>query len=396
MHLPALVAAAGEVRHGAGRRDRRGDRAASVMPPTPSSRRCWRRRTTTSGSVCSGRRASIRTNRSRPPCSCRRCNRARVSARAVVWHLFHSIDEGDQVAEEAARGRGAETWRGERGGRGPHLGRLRPRDAGARAWRGAHESGLGRCDCARRERHPRQGGFRRGRSVSDARRAESPRAARGFSQPELARRGGRKAKRRKRDGLSRTQVMRTIPVFAKGLLADLFEVTGCRPPNESYFAVGDVTYRPEGGAQRISLVQTTLSKPCEAFVGILMKLTIALAERPITPEFADRIVLLFNRQYLACADDPFPPKQPKVGPNSTIVPSRRTRQGNFVYPPNHGARPDRRHRAARRSHQLHGMRGQRGDHPQRQPGARPRRDPRRLHRRSTRRPWSTVSPSRRT
>jgi TonB family protein len=160
-------------------------------------------------------------------------------------------------------------------------------------------------------------------------------AVRGFSQAEPPRRNARATPERKRPAanpLSRTHVMRTIPVFSKGLLADLLQVTGCKPPNESYLAVGDVTYRPEGGPQRISVVQASLSKPCEQFVYSMMKLTIALAERPITPESADRIVLLFNRQYLACADDPFPPVQPRARLDSTIVPPKRTRAAKIVYP----------------------------------------------------------------
>jgi TonB family protein len=156
-------------------------------------------------------------------------------------------------------------------------------------------------------------------------------AVRGFEHAESRRRGPRK-KGAPADGQSRMRVMRTIPVFAKGLLGDLLQVTGCRPPDESYFAVGDVTYRPEGNPQRISVAQASMSKECDQFVHSMMKLTIALAERPIVPEAADRIVMLFNRQYLACADDPFPPNRPRFRPDSTIVPPNRKRAAKMVYP----------------------------------------------------------------
>jgi TonB family protein len=128
------------------------------------------------------------------------------------------------------------------------------------------------------------------------------------------------------------QVMRTIPVFATGLLGDLLKVTGCRLPNERHFAAGEITYRPEGGPQRISAITTTQSKECEQFVSAMMKLTIALAERPIAPDYADHIVLLFNRQYLECADDPFPPVRPKFGPGSTFVRPKRVRAADIQYP----------------------------------------------------------------
>ncbi len=64
----------------------------------------------------------------------------------------------------------------------------------------------------------------------------------------------------------------------------------------------------------------------------MMRLTIALADRPVMPEFADRIVLLFNRQYLACADDPFPPVRPRSRPDSTLTPPTLKRQPDINYP----------------------------------------------------------------
>lgn len=144
------------------------------------------------------------------------------------------------------------------------------------------------------------------------------------------------------EAAKRTQVMRTIPVFAKGLLGDLLQVTGCRPVNEEHFAVGEVTYHPEGAAKSVSIVQMTLTKACERFVNAMMRLTIALAERPVMPGFADRIVLLFNRQYLACADDPFPPVRPRGRPDSTLTPPTVKKRPNIIFP---------------RAAELHSMRG---------------------------------------
>jgi TonB family protein len=157
-------------------------------------------------------------------------------------------------------------------------------------------------------------------------------AVRGFDNAAESQRFERTRRRANTEGQTRTQVMRTIPVFAKGLLGDLLKVTGCRPPNERHFAAGEVTYRPEGGPQHISIINTTQSKDCAAFVSAMMKLTIALGERPITPDSADHIVLLFNRQYLACADDPFPPVRPRFGPHSTLVRPKRIKQADIQYP----------------------------------------------------------------
>ena len=111
-------------------------------------------------------------------------------------------------------------------------------------------------------------------------------------------------------------------------------MTGCRTPTEQHFAAGEVSYRPTGGPQQITLAQTTpLSKECDRFVSAMMKLSIAAGERPITPDSIDRILLLFDRQYLACADDPFPPIRPRFGPNSTIVRPQRKRGADIQYPP---------------------------------------------------------------
>ena len=118
----------------------------------------------------------------------------------------------------------------------------------------------------------------------------------------------------------------------------------------------------------------------------MMKLSIALAERPITPDCADHIVLLFNRQYLACADDPFPPVRPRFGPNSTIVPPKRMRRSRHPVSTDRAARRSLEGVVrARRPHQPHGMRRQRRDDAQRQPAARSRRDPGRVHREILRR-----------
>ena len=301
---------------------------------------------------------------------------------AVVWHLFHIVNAGDAVPDDLVAAAAPKPIVAS----AASVGDLTWEDFGREMLARARGTAPTKADWARviavDKNHERVRSLS-GEIVSyltpDEYKAVD--ASRGFSQPESPRRNAEQIRERKRvaDPLSRTQVMRTIPVFAKGLLADLLQVTGCRPPNELYLAVGDVTYRPEGGPQRISVLQAPLSKSCEQFVYSMMKLSIALAERPITPEFADRIVLLFNRQYLACADDPFPPDYQRPRPDSTIVPPRRTRQARLRLSTGRAARARRRDRDPRRRDQPHGMREQRGDVAQRRTGARSRRDPGCLH-----------------
>jgi TonB family protein len=251
---------------------------------------------------------------------------------AVVWHLLYAVEDGDPTPEEAvaaaapkpsAAGAAASDLTWEDFGR-----ELLARARGAAPTK-ADWIGMMTLD-KHKERVRRVAGDILSYLSPEEQKALA--AARGFDTGEQPRRRGReKEKKRATDGRSRTQVMRTIPVFAKGLLGDLLEVTGCRP-NESQLSVGEVTYHPEGGPKRISVIQAPMSKGCEQFVHTMMKLTIALAERPITPEFADRIVLLFNRQYLACADDPFPPVRPRFRPDSTIVPPQRIKRAEIQYP----------------------------------------------------------------
>jgi TonB family protein len=250
----------------------------------------------------------------------------------VVWHLLYTIDDGDPAPEEVAAAAAPKPYTA-----GAAAVELTWEDFGrellarARGVAPAKEDWVGmmRLDKNKERVRTLSGDVTTYLSPEELKALVTVRGLDvGEQQP---RRRGREKTRAPADTQSRTQVMRTIPVFAKGLLADLLQVTGCRP-NESQVSVGEVTYRPEGGPQRISVIQAAMSKGCEQFVHSMMKLTIALAERPIAPEFADRIVLLFNRQYLACADDPFPPVRPRFGPDSKIVPPNRTRRAEIQYP----------------------------------------------------------------
>lgn len=125
------------------------------------------------------------------------------------------------------------------------------------------------------------------------------------------RRLARDAKRSDQAVEARTQAMRTIPVFAQGLIADMLAVSKCRPPSAEHFAAGNVTYRPDGRAQSIALIEAAMPKECQAFVRGMMRLTIASPDHPVVAELADYVLLPFERQFLECADDPFPPVRPR-------------------------------------------------------------------------------------
>ncbi len=103
-----------------------------------------------------------------------------------------------------------------------------------------------------------------------------------------------------------THAVRTLPVFAKGLLADLRAVHGCKLPRTSWFAGGELTYRPDGRAQTLSPVERSLSAECQAFMRSALTLTIASLNFAVTPESRDYVLVLFSPEFLSCADDPFP------------------------------------------------------------------------------------------
>ena len=140
------------------------------------------------------------------------------------------------------------------------------------------------------------------------------------------------AKRTDRVLEARTEVMRTIPIFAQGLIGDMLAVNGCRPPRATDFAAGNVTYRADGRAEKIGLIQAVMSKECEAFVRGMMMLTIASPDHPVMPDLADRVLILFDPGYLACADNPFPPTRPRFDRDAKIEWPESERQPEFVYP----------------------------------------------------------------
>jgi hypothetical protein len=125
--------------------------------------------------------------------------------------------------------------------------------------------------------------------------------------------------------------MRTIPVFAKGLLADLMAINGCRPSGKSAFAAGEVKYHPDGRARTIAVTQAMLSKQCVAFVNAALTLTIASIDHPVAADLVDRVIVLLRSDFLACADDPFAPSQPR-GADLEFVYPKVTREPKVVYP----------------------------------------------------------------
>jgi TonB family protein len=156
-------------------------------------------------------------------------------------------------------------------------------------------------------------------------------AVRGDNKAGLLRRSGRDAKRTDREVEARTLVMRTIPIFAKGLIADMLALSDCRPPSDTHFAAGNVTYRPDGRPERIGLIQSPMSNDCQAFVRGMMVLTIASTDHPVAPDSADYVLLPFERKFLECADDPFAPARPREL-DMTYEPPRDARVPAPTYP----------------------------------------------------------------
>jgi hypothetical protein len=127
--------------------------------------------------------------------------------------------------------------------------------------------------------------------------------------------------------------MRTLPVFAKGLLADAMAITGCRSPGATQFAAGELKYQADGRPQSVSVIQMQLSQPCQAMVRSLLVLTIASLGRPATPEHVDRVMMLFEPAFLACADDPFAPQRPGAADQPFEFPKPK-REPRVLYPEN--------------------------------------------------------------
>jgi hypothetical protein len=128
-----------------------------------------------------------------------------------------------------------------------------------------------------------------------------------------------------------SQSLRTTPVFAKGLLGDLMSIHGCRPPRTSWFAAGDMKYRPDGRAQSLSIVQVALSQECQAFVRTAMMLSIASVDAPVVPERTDLVLVVFDPAFLACADDPFAASRPG-GADVAVERHKMTKEPKAQYP----------------------------------------------------------------
>jgi hypothetical protein len=250
----------------------------------------------------------------------------------VVWHLFFAAAAGDEIPEEVAAAAAASkpiaagtaasdlTW--EAYGR-ELLARFRGSRPTEADWAGL----MSMPENTRLARSLPLEAYARMTNAE----LKAIGAVRGDNKAGALRRHGRDAKRSDQEIEARTQLMRTIPVFAQGLIGDMLAVTDCRPPQADRFAAGSVTYRPDGRAQSIGLIQAPMTKECQAYVRGMMRLTIASPDHPIVPELADHVLLLFERQFLECADDPFPPSRPR-GANLTYEGPRDARVPDAVWP----------------------------------------------------------------
>lgn len=152
---------------------------------------------------------------------------------------------------------------------------------------------------------------------------------------DKARTASRRDREKERIDKPPTQSTRTIPVFAKGLLADLMTVSGCHPPKNSafvtrdmqmLFAAAEMKYKADGRPAGLSIVQASLSPECLAFVRAALTLTIASVDHPVLPDLTDLVLVLFMPEFFACADQavassrphgadlPFATPMPLVGP----------------------------------------------------------------------------------
>jgi hypothetical protein len=250
----------------------------------------------------------------------------------AVWHLFFSNDEGDPIPEDvmaaaapqpiaAGTPAGALTW-------DAFVRELFSRQRGTPATK-ADWAGMLALD-AYKERVKKLN-FRAHAWLTDA-ELNAIGAVRGDREADGMRRS---ARQRDWETLkvpeARTWNMRTMPVFAKGLLTDLMQIHGCRPSRAELFAAGDVKYRPDGRAQTISVSQTHMSGSCVAFVNAAMMLTIASLDHPVAPDLVDRVIVLLDPAFLACADDPFAPSHPR-GADLAFVMPKVTREPRVQYP----------------------------------------------------------------
>jgi TonB family protein len=68
-----------------------------------------------------------------------------------------------------------------------------------------------------------------------------------------------------------------------------------------------------------------------AFVNAAMMLTIASLDHPVAPDLVDRVIVLLDPAFLACADDPFAPSHPR-GADLAFVMPKVTREPRVQYP----------------------------------------------------------------
>jgi TonB family protein len=229
---------------------------------------------------------------------------------AVIWHLFFASTTGDAIPDEvvAAAAKPVATGTAAAGltwddyGR-ELLGRYRGSQPTAADWAGLMSlpENIYKARALPIEAYARM-------TNAELKVVDT---ARGDNKAGALRRAGRDAKRTDKEVEARTQVMRTIPVFAKGLVADMLAVNGCRPPSDAHFAAGNMTYRPDGAAKSIELIQAAMPKECQAFVRGMMVLTLASPGHPIVPDLADYVLLPFERRFLECVNDPVPPARPR-------------------------------------------------------------------------------------
>lgn len=251
---------------------------------------------------------------------------------AVVWHLFFAATTGDAIPDDVAAAAAPKpiaagtaaadlTW--DAYGR-EMLARFRGSRPTEADWAGLMSlpENVGKARSLPLEAYAR---------MTNA-ELKAINAARDDNKAGLLRRNARDAKRSDQELEARTQMMRTVPVFAQGLIGDMLAVNNCRPPSADHFAAGDVTYRPDGRAQSIGVIQATMPKECQAFVRGMMMLTIASVDHPVVPDLADHILLLFDTKFLQCADDPFPPLRPR-GAGLIYEMPRDPRIPSVVWPP---------------------------------------------------------------
>jgi hypothetical protein len=131
---------------------------------------------------------------------------------------------------------------------------------------------------------------------------------------------------------ARTTMIRTFPVFAPGLMKDLMAVTGCHANSDVPYVAGSLTYRADGGPERVTLMFDTLSNGCQAFLGALMALNVALPSYAALAATEDHVFVYLDRRAITCVDNPFPGGGP-VPAGAKIQLQKVQRQPKVTYPP---------------------------------------------------------------